>query len=143
MDYIKNTFSNLAKQVGGSASTKQSDLFWTYSAGGIPLVTYGLLAATTLVLAASTLSMSGGAKTSDNKEASDAAPAGNPPANETAAAPEVKQPEPVPEPAPAGNPQANEPAPEPAPAGQGGKRKKGKSSKNKKSKKSKTTKRRK
>ena len=129
MDYIKNTFTNLAKQAGGSVSTKQSDLFWTYSAGGIPLVTYGLLAATTLVLAASTLSMSGVSKTEDNNTAPDAAPAAEPAA--------VPEPEPEPEP---------KPEPEPVPStepGQGGKRKKGKSSKNKKSKKSKTTKRRK
>ena len=57
MEYVKNTFSNLAKSVSGSVSTKQGDLFWTYSAGGIPLATYGLLAATTVVLAASTMSL--------------------------------------------------------------------------------------
>ena len=75
MDYIKNTFSNLAKQAGGSVSTKQSDLFWTYSAAGIPLATYGLLAATTLVLASYTLSMSGGGNDNSNPGVEEPIPA--------------------------------------------------------------------
>jgi hypothetical protein len=74
MDYIKNTFSNLAKQAGGIVSTKQSDLFWTYSAAGIPLATYGLLAATTLVLASYTLSMSGGGNDDSNPGVEEQAP---------------------------------------------------------------------
>lgn len=74
MDYIKNTFSNLAKQAGGIVSTKQSDLFWTYSAAGIPLATYGLLAATTLVLASYTLSMSGGGNGDSNTNVEEQAP---------------------------------------------------------------------
>jgi hypothetical protein len=75
MDYIKNTFSNLAKQAGGIVSTKQSDLFWTYSAAGIPLATYGLLAATTLVLASYTLSMSGGGNGDSNPGVEEPIPA--------------------------------------------------------------------
>lgn len=58
MNYVRQTFSNLLNTAGSSVSTKQTDLFWTYSAGGVPVITYALLAATTVILATSTLAMS-------------------------------------------------------------------------------------
>ena len=62
MEYIKTSFSNLLSRAAAPVNTTQSDLFWTYSAGGVPLLTFALLAGTTVVLATSTLAMNGGSE---------------------------------------------------------------------------------
>jgi hypothetical protein len=62
MEYIKSSFSNLLAKAAAPVATTQSDLFWTYTAGGVPLITFALLAGTTVVLATSTLAMNGGSE---------------------------------------------------------------------------------
>jgi len=62
MEYIKSSFSNLLAKAAAPVATTQSDLFWTYTAGGVPLITFALLAGTTVVLATSTLVMNGGSE---------------------------------------------------------------------------------
>ena len=58
MNYVRQTFANLLNTAGSVVSTKQTDLFWSYSTGGVPVITYALLAATTVILATSTIAMS-------------------------------------------------------------------------------------
>lgn len=86
MDYIKTSFSNLMGQATATTSTTQSNLFWTYSAGGVPILTYIILAGTTVVLATSTLAMSGGS------EKAAAAPTESPAAAAESPAPESGEP---------------------------------------------------
>lgn len=75
MEYIKTSFSNLLAKAAAPVATTQSDLFWTYSAGGVPLITFALLAGTTVVLATSTLAMNGGSEPGpDTSSAAAAAP---------------------------------------------------------------------
>ena len=78
MDYIKTSFSNLMGQATATTSTTQSNLFWTYSAGGVPILTYIILAGTTVVLATSTLAMSGGSEKAATPTESPAAAAESP-----------------------------------------------------------------